>query len=197
MAIKLQLSSIPPSEITCEKILKNIILKELESNHFFDEFYWKNDKKMFESKRTKKRYSLKSETLMKRSKLPINYWVFAFHCIINKNDYSKRKIQLILGHDFYEPVSYMYDKIMTQIKRCNQAILNEMQELNIENPFDQLLARERISIFNNMFNKANADETENFQYSDEELIEEYLIFLYYPAHYYYGVSSFKVLKSSL
>lgn len=177
MAIKLQLSSIPPSEITCEKILKNIILKKLESSHFFDEFYWKNDKKMFESKRTKKRYSLKSETLMKRSKLPINYWVFAFHCIINKNDYSKRKIQLILGHDFYEPVSYMYDKIMTQIKRCNQAILNEMQELNIENPFDQLLARERISIFNNIFNKANADEIENFQYSDEQLIEEYLNFL--------------------
>jgi uncharacterized protein YjgD (DUF1641 family) len=71
----------------------------------------------------------------------------------------------------------MYDKIMTQIKRCNQAILNEMQELNIENPFDQLLARERISIFNNIFNKANADEIENFQYSDEQLIEEYLNFL--------------------
>ena len=52
-----------------------------------------------------------------------------------------------------------------------------MQELNIENPFDQLLARERISIFNNIFNKSNADEIENFQYSDEQLIEEYLNFL--------------------
>ena len=126
---------------------------------------------------TKKRYSLKSETLMKKSKLPINYWVFAFHCIINNNDYSKRKIQLILGHNFYEPVSYMYDKIVTQIKRCNQEILNEMHELNIENPFDQLLTRERKSIFNNIFIKANAEETENFQYSDEQLIEEYLIFI--------------------
>lgn len=175
--MKLQLSSTPPSEITCEEILKKILLKNLKSNHLFDEFYWKNDKKMFESKETKKRYSLKSETLMKKSKLPINYWVFAFHCIINNNDYSKRKIQLILGHNFYEPVSYMYDKIVTQIKRCNQEILNEMHELNIENPFDQLLTRERKSIFNNIFIKANAEETENFQYSDEQLIEEYLIFL--------------------
>ena len=60
--MKLQLSSTPPSEITCEEILKKILLKNLKSNHLFDEFYWKNDKKMFESKETKKRYSLKPKS---------------------------------------------------------------------------------------------------------------------------------------
>lgn len=108
-----------PSEIKCINILKKIIINQglICSRCDCKDFYWKNDKLSFECKNCNKRHSLKINTLMERSQLPIYFWVVALHYRLNKRNESISNIQKFLSHSRYETIFEIVRKIDTQIKR--------------------------------------------------------------------------------
>jgi predicted RNA-binding Zn-ribbon protein involved in translation (DUF1610 family) len=74
--------------------------------------YWKKDKEMYECKSCGFRTSLKSGTVMHKSKLPYRYWLLAFHLITaTRKGFSSKEIQRQLGHKRYQPVWCMVHKI--------------------------------------------------------------------------------------
>lgn len=101
-------------EHVCLRILKEI--KEQQGfsckNCSNETHYWKTDKKMFECKECNYRTSLKKDTVMENSNLPIQYWlsVMAFLSTQGEN-ISVLKLQKELGHNRYEPILRMVKKI--------------------------------------------------------------------------------------
>ena len=103
--------------------------------------YWKNDKKKFECKECNYRTSLKKDTVMENSNLPIQYWltVIAFLSTTDKN-ISALKIQKELGHNRYEPILRMVKKIKRMpetdllkqilVSKCETAIFHVQTVLN-------------------------------------------------------------------
>jgi predicted RNA-binding Zn-ribbon protein involved in translation (DUF1610 family)/transposase-like protein len=74
--------------------------------------YWKKDKEMYECKSCGFRTSLKSGTVMHKSKLPYRYWMLAFHLITaTRKGFSTKEIQRQLGHKRYQPIWCMVHKI--------------------------------------------------------------------------------------
>jgi transposase-like protein len=74
--------------------------------------YWKKDKEMYECSFCGFRTSLKSGTVMHKSKLPYRYWLLAFHLITaTKKGFSSKEIQRQLGHKRYQPIWSMVHKI--------------------------------------------------------------------------------------
>jgi predicted RNA-binding Zn-ribbon protein involved in translation (DUF1610 family)/transposase-like protein len=74
--------------------------------------YWKKDKEMYECSACGFRTSLKSGTVMHKSKLPYRYWLLAFHLVTaTKKGFSSKEIQRQLGHKRYQPIWCMVHKI--------------------------------------------------------------------------------------
>lgn len=74
--------------------------------------YWKKDKQMYECKSCGFRTSLKSGTVMHKSKLPYRYWLLAFHLVTaTKKGISAKEIQRLLEHKRYQPIWCMMHKI--------------------------------------------------------------------------------------
>ena len=72
-----------PDEESCKLKFKELREQEgimcLKCGH--DQHYWKRDKEMYECKKCQTRISLKSGTVMHRSKLSYRYWFIAIHML--------------------------------------------------------------------------------------------------------------------
>ncbi|OPB84432.1 transposase [Elizabethkingia ursingii] len=107
-----------PSEKDCIEILKSIrmekgiICKKCKST----EFYWKSDRNEFECKRCSYRISLKVDTVMHRSRLPIHLWLITLDLILFGNSTIK-DIQEFLKHKRNATIQRVYNIIKTQLSR--------------------------------------------------------------------------------
>ena len=116
--IELSLNEIP-NEKNCIDILKLIreekgfICKKCKHT----QFYWKSDKNEFECKNCKHRTSLKVDTVMHRSKLPIHYWVITLDIILS-NQCTVKEIQSFFNVR-YQTIYNLHQTISTQLTRSN------------------------------------------------------------------------------
>lgn len=116
--IELSLNEIP-NEKNCIDILKLIreekgfICKKCKHT----KFYWKSDKNEFECKNCKHRTSLKVDTVMHRSKLPIHYWVITLDIILS-NQCTVKEIQSFFNVR-YQTIYNLHQTISTQLTRSN------------------------------------------------------------------------------
>ncbi len=120
----------------CVQILKElrqqqgIICRKCEN----ETHYWKNDKKKFECKKCNYRTSLKKDTIMENSNLPLQYWLSVIAYLnITGGNISALKLQKELGHNRYEPIWLMLKKIknMSKADLLNQKIIIEYDKINI------------------------------------------------------------------
>jgi len=82
------------------------------------EHYWKKDKEQYECKACRKRITLKSGTVMHKSKLPFRYWFIAMHLLTStKKSFSAKEIQRQLGHKRYHPIWHMVHKLRQAMGR--------------------------------------------------------------------------------
>ena len=96
------------------------------------EHYWKKDKEQYECKSCKTRTTLKSGTVMHKSKLPFRYWFIAMHLLTStKKSFSAKEIQRQLGHKRYHPIWHMVHKLRESMgKRDGEYILAGRIELD-------------------------------------------------------------------
>lgn len=96
------------------------------------DYYWKSDKEQFECKNCKTRTTLKSGTVMHKSKLPYRHWFIAMHLLTStKKSFSAKEIQRQLGHKRYQPVWHMVHKLRSIMgKRDEEYILAGQIELD-------------------------------------------------------------------
>ena len=74
--------------------------------------YWKRDKECFECKSCHYRQSLKANTVMHGSQLPVRYWFIAMHLLTStKKSISASELQRQLGHKNYTPIWAMLHKL--------------------------------------------------------------------------------------
>ena len=74
--------------------------------------YWKRDKECFECKSCHYRQSLKANTVMQGSQLPVRYWFIAMHLLTStKKSISASELQRQLGHKNYTPIWAMHHKL--------------------------------------------------------------------------------------
>jgi hypothetical protein len=94
--------------------------------------YWKKDKEQYECKICKTRTTLKSGTVMHKSKLPFRYWFIAMHFLTGtKKSFSAKQIQRQLGHKRYHPIWHMVHKLrQTMGNRDGEYILAGRIELD-------------------------------------------------------------------
>ncbi len=94
--------------------------------------YWKKDKEQYECKSCKTRITLKSGTVMHKSKLPFRYWFIAMHLLTaTKKSFSAKEIQRQLGHKRYHPIWHMVHKLRQAMgKRDEEYILAGRIELD-------------------------------------------------------------------
>lgn len=94
--------------------------------------YWKKDKEQYECKACNTRTTLKSGTVMHKSKLPYRYWFIAMHLLTaTKKSFSAKEIQRQLGHKRYHPIWHMVHKLrQTMGKRDGEYILAGRIELD-------------------------------------------------------------------
>jgi len=96
------------------------------------EHYWKKDKEQYECKRCKFRTTLKSGTIMHKSKLPYRYWFIGMHLLTStKKSFSAKEIQTQLGHKRYQPIWHMVHKLRLAMgKRDGEYVLAGQIELD-------------------------------------------------------------------
>lgn len=96
------------------------------------EHYWKADKKSFECKHCRYRQSLKANTVMHGSQLPLRYWFIAMHLLTStKKSFSAAELQRQLGHKNYMPIWAMLHKLRNAMgKRDSEYKVCEMVELD-------------------------------------------------------------------
>ena len=96
------------------------------------EHYWKRDKEQYECKSCKTRTTLKSGTVMHKSKLPFRYWFITMHLLTStKKSFSAKEIQRQLGHKRYAPIWHMVHKLRKAMgRRDEQYILAGRIELD-------------------------------------------------------------------
>jgi len=103
--------------------------------------YWKRDKECYECKKCCYRQSLRSNTVMHKSKLPYRYWFIAMHLLTStKKGFSAKELQRQLGHTCttyevrskrYHPVWHMAHKLRAAMgKRDGEYILAGRIELD-------------------------------------------------------------------
>ncbi len=93
--------------------------KELRINHGIvcpkcgcKHHYWKSSKGMFQCAKCGHRQSVKSQTVMRGSKLPYRYWFIAMHLMTStKRTFSALELQRQLGHKRYQPVWEIMQKL--------------------------------------------------------------------------------------
>jgi len=94
--------------------------------------YWKKDKEQYECKTCKTRTTLKSGTVMHKSKLPFRYWFIAMHLLTStKKSFSAKEIQRQLGHKRYHPIWHMVHKLRKSMgQRDSEYVLAGRIELD-------------------------------------------------------------------
>jgi hypothetical protein len=74
--------------------------------------YWKKDKEQYECKECGFRTTLRSGTVLEKSRLPYRYWFISLYFLIEKKEkLSILEIQKNLGHKFYKPIWQMINKL--------------------------------------------------------------------------------------
>jgi predicted RNA-binding Zn-ribbon protein involved in translation (DUF1610 family) len=96
------------------------------------EHYWKRDKESYECKNCGYRQSLRSNTVMHKSKLPYRYWFIAMHLLTStKKSFSAKELQRQLGHKRYQPIWHMTHKLREAMgKRNGEYVLAGRIELD-------------------------------------------------------------------
>jgi DNA-directed RNA polymerase subunit RPC12/RpoP len=110
----LEFNQFYPDEASCKQKFKEIREREgiICSRCGSTEYYWKKDKEQFECKKCKHRTTLKSGTVMHKSKLPFRHWFIAMHLLSStKKTFSAKEIQRQIGHKRYQPIWEMLHKI--------------------------------------------------------------------------------------
>lgn len=80
--------------------------------------YWKQDKECFECKHCHYRQSLKANTVMHGSQLPLRYWFIAMHLLTStKKSFSAAELQRQLGHKNYNPIWALLHKLRKAMGR--------------------------------------------------------------------------------
>jgi hypothetical protein len=94
--------------------------------------YWKRDKEQYECKNCNTRTTLKSGTVMHKSKLSFRYWFITMHLLTStKKGFSAKEIQRQLGHKRYHPIWHMVHKIRESMgKRDGEYVLAGSIELD-------------------------------------------------------------------
>lgn len=94
--------------------------------------YWKKDKEQYECKRCRTRTTLRSGTVMHKSKLPFRYWFIAMHLLTStRKTFSAKEIQRQLGHNRYHPIWHMVHKLRQAMgRRDGQYVLAGRIELD-------------------------------------------------------------------
>jgi len=110
----IKFSELFPDELSCKAKIKEIRDRTgvICSRCGGKAHYWKKDKEMYECKLCGHRTSLKSGTVMHKSKLPYRYWLLAIHLLTaTKKGFSSKEIQRQLGHKRYQPIWHLVHKI--------------------------------------------------------------------------------------
>lgn len=123
-----------PDELSCKQKFKEyreevgVICAKCEGT----DHYWKKDREQYECKNCKTRTTLKSGTVMHKSKLPYRYWFITMHLLTStKKSFSAKEIQRQLGHKRYAPIWHMVHKLReTMGKRDGEYILAGRIELD-------------------------------------------------------------------
>jgi len=94
--------------------------------------YWKRDKESYECKGCSYRQSLRSNTVMHKSKLPYRYWFICMHLLTStKKSFSAKELQRQLGHKRYHPIWHMSHKLREAMgKRDGEYVLAGRIELD-------------------------------------------------------------------
>lgn len=130
----IEFNTLFPDEESCEMKLREyrekegVVCPRCGGRHH----YWKQDKKMFECKECHYRQSLKSNTVMHGSQLPLRYWFIAMHLLTStKKSFSASELQRQLGHKNYNPIWAMLHKLRIAMgKRDERYDLRGMVELD-------------------------------------------------------------------
>ena len=123
-----------PDEQSCERKLKEY--REAQGiicpHCGCTEYYWKGDKKCFECKHCHYRQSLKANTVMHGSQLPLRYWFITMHLLTStKKSFSAAELQRQLGHKNYMPIWAMLHKLRNAMgKRDAEYMVSGMVELD-------------------------------------------------------------------
>ena len=110
----IKFSELYPDERSCKAKIKEIRDKNgvTCAKCGCKKHYWKKDKEMYECTSCGFRTSLKSGTVMHKSKLPFRHWLLAFHLVTaTKKGFSTKEIQRQLEHKRYQPIWCMIHKI--------------------------------------------------------------------------------------
>ncbi len=142
----IEFSTTFPDEASCKQKFKEYRehIGVICSRCSYKEHYWKKDKECFECKSCGTRTTLKSGTVMHKSKLPFRYWFITMHLLTStKKSFSAKEIQRQLGHKRYQPIWHMVHKLRISMgKRDDEYILAGQIELDegffaTEKPKDQ------------------------------------------------------------
>jgi Zn ribbon nucleic-acid-binding protein len=123
-----------PDEESCKKKFKayreqiGVVCSKCESK----EHYWKRDKESYECKKCGYRQSLRSNTVMHKSKLSYRYWFIGMHLLTStKKSFSAKELQRQLGHKRYHPIWHMLHKLRACMgKRDGEYVLVGRIELD-------------------------------------------------------------------
>jgi DNA-directed RNA polymerase subunit RPC12/RpoP len=94
--------------------------------------YWKRNREQYECKSCRTRITLKSGTVMHKSKLPYRYRFIAMHLLSStKKSLSAQELQRQLGHKRYHPIWHMVHKLRIAMgKRDGEYVLAGRIELD-------------------------------------------------------------------
>ncbi len=123
-----------PDEQSCERKLKEY--REAQGivypHYGSTEYYSKGDKKCFECKHYHYHQSLKANTVMHGSQLPLCYWFITMHFLTStKKNFSTAVLQRQLEHKSYMPIWAMLHKLRNSMgKRDAEYNVSRMVELD-------------------------------------------------------------------
>lgn len=123
-----------PDEQTCRDSFKMARLKEGVKcrNCGHTQHYWLKTVEQFKCKKCKTKTTLRSGTVMQDSNLPFRTWFIVIHLMTStKKGFSAKEVQRQLGHNRYEPIWYMMQKIRTAMgERDEKYLLTGITEMD-------------------------------------------------------------------
>lgn len=123
-----------PDEASCKSKLKEYREKQgVVCPHCGrTQHYWKKDKECHECKHCHYRQSLKANTVMHGSQLPLRYWFIAMHLLTStKKSFSAAELKRQLGHKNYNPIWALLHKLRNAMgKRDSEYEVCGMVELD-------------------------------------------------------------------
>lgn len=124
--LKVELRNIPVDVLCSEDACKQY-LKKLRETYGITCFkcgnthhYWKGYKNGWECAKCSYRTSLTSGTIMHKTKLPLTYWFSTLHELNSNPKISAMELQRRLGHNRYEPIWQMVNKLHNAIENSGE-----------------------------------------------------------------------------